>query len=464
MTTRFAPSPTGFLHIGGLRTALYSYLWAKKKGGNFLLRIEDTDLKRNSKEATEAILEAFSWCGLSHDEEIFYQSKRFDIYAQYIQQLLAQDKAYKCYMSKEELEELRQRQQANKERPRYDGRYRDFKGSVPQGIEPVIRIKAPTHGTIKFHDGVKGEMSFNVEDMLDDFIIARSDGTPTYNFVVAIDDALMGVTDVIRGDDHLSNTPKQIVIYNALEFNLPTFYHVPMIHNMEGKKLSKRDGATDVMEYKKLGFLPEALLNFLIRLGWSHGDQEIFSIDEMIEFFDPNRVNASASAYNYEKLLWLNSQYINHASHDKLINELKNFDVAIENLPMKHKIIDLVKDRAKTLIELANEIELVLKTPLSYDEKSIKKSIKNLEFLEEFFTSFQEQKELHTKDEFETFAHEFLHVKELGLGKLAQPLRVALVGSLAGAGIFDIMEIIGFEESKKRVINYIKFCKGRESE
>lgn len=238
--TRFAPSPTGYLHIGGLRTALYCYLWARKTHGKFLLRIEDTDLKRNSKEAADAIVEAFKWVGLSYDGEITYQSNRFDLYKKYVQQLLDEDKAYYCYMSSDEREELRERQMANKERTKYDGRYRDFKGTPPEGITPVIRIKAPIDGEISFTDGVKGEVKFNVQDSLDDFVIARGDGTPLYNFVVAIDDALMGITDVIRGDDHLSNTPKQIVIYNALGFELPKFFHVPMILNPQGKKTLKK--------------------------------------------------------------------------------------------------------------------------------------------------------------------------------------------------------------------------------
>ncbi len=297
--TRFAPSPTGYLHIGGLRTALYSYLWAKRNEGKFLLRIEDTDLKRNSQEAAKAIESAFKWCNFAHDGEVIYQSQRFELYKKYVQQLLDEGKAYYCYMSREELDAMREAQQAKKERPRYDGTYRDFTGTPPQGIEPVVRIKAPQSGEkIAFTDGIKGPLSFNVDDMPDDFIIARSDGTPTYNFVVAIDDHLMGLTHVIRGDDHLSNTPKQIVVYNALGFTLPQFYHVPMILNPQGKKLSKRDGATDVMEYKTMGYFPEALLNFLIRLGWSHGDQEIFSLEEMIALFDPKDVNASASSYN----------------------------------------------------------------------------------------------------------------------------------------------------------------------
>ena len=271
--TRFAPSPTGYLHIGGLRTALFSWLAARHQQGKFLLRIEDTDLSRNSQEALEAIIQAFDWVGLDYDGEVVYQSQRFDLYQKYIDQLLEEDKAYKCYMTKEELSSLREEQMARKERARYDGRYRDFDGVPPEGVEPVIRIKAPLEGDIVFEDGVKGEICISADEV-DDFIIARSDGAPTYNFVVAIDDALMGLTEVIRGDDHLYNTPKQIVVYEALGFSLPKFYHVAMINNEQGKKLSKRDGATDVMEYQKLGFLPEALLNFLVRLGWSYGDQD----------------------------------------------------------------------------------------------------------------------------------------------------------------------------------------------
>ena len=293
--TRFAPSPTGYLHIGGLRTALYSYLYARKNGGEFLLRIEDTDLKRNSEEATKAILQAFEWCGLDYDGRVEYQSKRFDIYKDYIQRLLNSGKAYYCYMGKDELDALRAEQEARKERPRYDGRYRDFTGTPPQGVAPVVRIKAPQSGEISFIDGVKGEVKFEIKDIMDDFIIARSDGSPTYNFTVVVDDALMGVSDVIRGDDHLSNTPKQIVLYEALGFKVPKFYHLAMIHGEDGKKLSKRHGATDVMEYKTMGFTPQALLNFLVRLGWSHGDDEIFTLNELKRVFDPAHISKSAS-------------------------------------------------------------------------------------------------------------------------------------------------------------------------
>ena len=373
--TRFAPSPTGYLHIGGLRTALFSWLTAQHNKGEFLLRIEDTDMARNSEEATEAILKAFEWVGMSHDGEVVYQSKRFDLYKKYIDQLLEEGKAYKCYMSKEELDALREEQMARKERPRYDGRYRDFTGTPPEGVEPVIRIKAPQEGIISFTDGVKGEMNIAASEV-DDFVIARADGSPTYNFVVAIDDALMGLTDVIRGDDHLYNTPKQIVVYNALGFKIPKFNHVAMINNEQGKKLSKRDGATDVMEYKAMGYLPEALLNFLVRLGWSYGDQEIFSLEEMIELFDPKNINKSASNYNLDKLLWLNAHYIKNTPNSELAVLLKDFGVDIHGHDKLELLLDATKERGKTLVELAEQINLILTAPSEYDEKSAKKAFK----------------------------------------------------------------------------------------
>ncbi len=462
IVTRFAPSPTGYLHIGGLRTALYRYLWAKRNNGKFLLRIEDTDLARNSKEAAEAIKEAFQWVGLDFEGEIVYQSERFDLYKSYVQKLLDAGKAYKCYMSKEELDALREAQTARKERPRYDGRYRDFTGTPPKGVEPVIRIKAPTSGVISFVDGVKGEVSFNASDMLDDFIIARSDGTPTYNFVVVIDDALMGVNEVIRGDDHLSNTPKQIILYEALGFDVPKFYHVPMILNPEGKKLSKRDGAMDVMAYQKEGYLPETLLNFLIRLGWSHGDQEIFSMDEMIAFFDPSHINKSASAYNQEKLLWLNSHYIKEASYERLIEALRFFDVDLASHPKKELLIDAVRDRAKTLVEFATMIRQIVDTPKTYDEKAIEKFLdtKAVEILSEYKNTLQNAPALEKASEFETLTKNFLEERGLKLKDLAQAIRIAMVGNSVSPSIFEVLEIIGFVHVIERIEALIIYKKG----
>ena len=451
--TRFAPSPTGYLHIGGLRTALFSWLMAQHNKGKFLLRIEDTDLSRNSDEALSAIIKAFDWVGLSYDGEVYYQSKRFDIYKKYIQQLLEEGKAYRCYMSKEELDKLRNEQMAKGERTRYDGRYRDFDGTPPEGIEPVIRIKAPQSGTITFIDGIKGEINIDASEV-DDFIIARADGTPTYNFVVAIDDALMGLTDVIRGDDHLYNTPKQLVVYNALGFEVPRFYHVAMINNEQGKKLSKRDGATDVMEYKTQGFLPEALLNFLVRLGWSHGDQEIFSIDEMIELFDPKDINKSASSYNLDKLLWLNSHYIKNTPNAKLAALLKDFGVDIQNHDKLELLLDATKERGKTLVELAEQINMILTPPSSYDAKAAKKAFKGeaKEILGEFISALQNHdKELHLPSDYHSVIENFVEQKQIGFGKIGQPLRVSLLGKMSGSGLDEIMAILGVDETIARI-------------
>ncbi|EOZ5429063.1 glutamate--tRNA ligase [Campylobacter jejuni] len=455
LTTRFAPSPTGYLHIGGLRTALYNYLYARKNGGNFLLRIEDTDLKRNSKEATKAIIEAFKWCGLEHDGEVTYQSERFDLYKEYVKKLLDEGKAYYCYMSKEELEELRAKQEAAKERPRYDGRYREFTGTPPQGIEPVVRIKAPQSGEIVFEDGVKGEVRFKAEDIMDDFIIARSDGTPTYNFTVVIDDALMGVSDVIRGDDHLSNTPKQIVLYEALGFKIPKFFHVAMIHGEDGKKLSKRHGATDVMEYKEMGILPQALLNFLVRLGWSHGDDEVFSLEDLKKLFDSYHINKSASCYNAKKLEWLNAHYIKTLPFEEINRQLKDLGFDLSVYEKAGFLLDLLRERAKTLHDIINGAKSIVNAPQNYDENAVQKFINknNLELLQAFANTLKDQK---TGKDFEDFTNDFLEKKEAKLKDLAQPIRIALTGSAVSPSIFEVLEFLEVDECKKRIENFLK--------
>ncbi len=453
VVTRFAPSPTGYLHIGGLRTALLSYLWARRNGGKFVLRIEDTDKSRNSEAAAEAIVKAFKWVGLEHDGDIVYQSQRDEIYAKYIKQLLDEGKAYKCYMSKDELTELRETQMANKERTRYDGRYREFEGTPPEGLEPVIRIKAPMTGEIVIDDGIKGRVIFQAEDIFDDFIIARGDGSPTYNFVVAIDDALMGINEVIRGDDHLSNTPKQMVVYEALGFELPKFYHVPMIHNASGKKLSKRDGATDVMAYKEMGYLPEALLNFLVRLGWSNGDQEIFSMDEMIELFDPSNINKSASIYNVDKLDWLNGHYIKNSSNEKLAALLKEYGVDVEGHDKKEFLLDALKERAKNMKELAEMVPAILNAPESYDEKAVKKAFKGdaKEVLKAFVSKLESTTELHLPSDFHAAMEALVAEMEIGFGKIGMPLRVALLGAMGGPGMDSVMAVLGKDETIKRI-------------
>ncbi|ABK82780.1 glutamate--tRNA ligase [Campylobacter fetus] len=451
LTTRFAPSPTGFLHVGGLRTALYSYLYARKNGGKFVLRIEDTDLKRNSEEAVIAIREAFNWCGLDYDGEVTYQSKRFDIYKEYIKKLLDEGKAYKCYMTKVELDELRAAQEAKKERPKYDGRYRDFTGTPPAGIEPVIRIKAPLNGTIEFKDGIKGDVKFNCADILDDFIIARSDGTPTYNFCVVIDDALMGITHVIRGDDHLSNTPKQIILYEALGFNLPEFFHVAMINGSDGSKLSKRHGATDVMEYKSMGYLPEALLNFLVRLGWSHGDDEIFSMSDMLKYFDPHDINKSASTYNLTKLDWLNAHYIKTLPYEHLADDMKFFGIDFRAFDKGELLLNSLRERSKTLVELKNSALNIINSPETYDEKAVAKFIntESKELLKEYAANL-EDKNISAKD-CEDITIAFLEKRDKKLKDIAQPIRIAITGSAVSPSIFEVIEVIGIKELKSRI-------------
>ncbi len=455
--TRFAPSPTGYLHIGGLRTALYSYLWARKTNGEFKLRIEDTDTQRNNDAAMEAIIKAFDWVGLNYDGEVEYQSKRLDIYTKYINQLLDAGKAYNCYMSRDELDALRESQMANKQTARYDGTWRPEEGktlpTIPEGAEPVVRIKSPNDGIITFIDGVKSIMNFDCSEV-DDFVIARSNGMPTYNFVVAIDDALMGMTDVVRGDDHLTNTPKQIVIYEALGFDIPKFFHVPMINNPQGKKLSKRDGALDVMDYKRQGYLPEALLNFLVRLGWSNGDQEIFSMDEMLELFDPENINKSASSYNEEKLLWLNSHYIKNVSNDRLASELEFYDCKLDGHDKKEMLLDLSKERAQTLVELKDAINKILDAPTEYEAKGSKKFVKEdtPKILRYYLNTLEEKKEtLHLACDYEIITKPFIEEFELKFPQLFQPIRIALTGGTQAPSVYDIMAILGFDEVKTRI-------------
>jgi glutamyl-tRNA synthetase len=452
VVTRFAPSPTGYLHVGGLRTALFSYLQAKREGGKFLLRIEDTDLERNSQEATDAILKAFEWVGLSNDGEITYQSKRSDIYKKYMDQLLAEGKAYYCYTSREDLDALREKQRANGERPGYDGEWRDSTATPPEGVAPVIRIKAPLEGSVTVKDRVKGDVVFNWSE-IDDFIIARADGSPTYNLVVAIDDALMGVTEVIRGDDHLSNTPKQIVVYNALGLTIPNFAHVPMILNEKGKKLSKRDGAMDVMDYKTNGYLPEALLNFLVRLGWSHGDQETFSMDEMLKLFSADDINKSASAYNLDKLAWLNANYIKEMPDEALAALLVEYGVDVTGHEKLDILLHIAKDRAKTLVDLKNAVSDIINRPSSYSEKDVGKTVKEdtFEILEKFVNAFNQSNAI-TPDEHQELINNFLKEHEVKMANLGKPLRLALFGVAMGPNIADVLAILGKNEISERII------------
>jgi glutamyl-tRNA synthetase len=453
--TRFAPSPTGYLHIGGLRTALFNYLWARKKSGKFRLRIEDTDLARNKEEATKAILEAFEWVGMNWDDEVVYQSERFEVYKEYVNILLEKGLAYKCYLTLEELKEYREAVQSGKEPPFDIRKYRDFKGELDKDY--VIRFKAPLCGKVTFEDGVKGEVSAEIKPT-DDFVIARSNGVPTYNFVVVIDDHEMKMTEIIRGDDHLNNTFKQILIYEAFRWNVPKFYHVPMIHNEKGKKLSKRDGAVDVMDYKREGFLPEALLNFLVRLGWSYGDQEIFSLEEMIKLFDPKDINKSASSYNLEKLLWLNQHYIKNKSNKEIAKLLKeDFGVDIENHDKLEILLDEVKDRAKTLKEMAEIIQNILNIPEEYNPKAVKKFIKEgvKENLAKFI-EFIKDRELHLPVEWhDILMQDFIPQNGLKPKDIMPPLRICMNGDTKGIDLSALLSILGKDEVIKRVEKFL---------
>ena len=450
VVTRFAPSPTGYLHIGGLRTALFNWLWARKNEGKFRLRIEDTDLSRNKQEAVEAIIKAFHWTNLNYDGEIVFQSERFDIYKKLINELLEKGLAYKCYLTKEELETIREAKMKGEE-PSIDIRkYRDFEGELD--LPYVIRFKAPLSGKICFEDGVKGLQCVDASEM-DDLVIARSDGTPTYNFVVVVDDHDMGMTDIIRGDDHLKNTFKQILIYEAFGWEVPKFYHVPMIHNEKGAKMSKRDGAVDVMEYKKEGYLPEALLNFLVRLGWSYGDQEIFSMDEMINLFDPKDINKAPSRFNKEKLDWLNSHYIKNSPNERLEILLRDdFGIDIINHDKKEILIDELKERVKTLKEMAVEIEKILNEPQEYNEKAVKKFIKDevIVNLKEF-VEFIKDKELNIPPHWHDVMHEFLEMKQIKPKFLMPPLRIAMVGDTKGIDLAALLAVLGKQEVIKRI-------------
>jgi glutamyl-tRNA synthetase len=452
--TRFAPSPTGYLHVGGARTALFSWLYARKHGGQFVLRIEDTDLERSTAESVQAILDGMSWLGLDYDEGPFYQTQRFDRYKEIIQQLMGQGDAYYCYCSKDELEEMREEQRANKEKPRYDGRCRHLTAPKP-GIDPVIRFKNPTSGSVVVKDMIRGDVEFKNAE-LDDLIIARPDGTPTYNLTVVVDDMDMQMTHVIRGDDHLNNSPRQINIFNALGAEPPKFAHVPMILGDDGARLSKRHGAVGVMSYRDQGYLPEALLNYLVRLGWSHGDQEVFSIQEMIEFFDIEDVNRAASSFNTEKLLWLNQQYIKNspASHiaKHLAWQMEHRSVDLSAGPTLEQIAVLYQERAKTLVEMADSCIFFYEKVSSYDEKAAKKNLNqaSLPLLQDMQSRLSALTEwlaepIHTEIKVCAEKH------EVGMGKVAQPIRVAITGNTVSPSLDVTLELLGRERTLEAI-------------
>lgn len=376
--TRFAPSPTGYLHIGGARTALFSWLYARKNQGSFVLRVEDTDRERSTPEAVQAIIDGMGWLGLTADQGPFYQTQRFPRYKEVIQQLLDNGHAYYCSCSKQRLETLRADQEAAKEKPRYDGLCRD-RTDIPAGEQPVVRFRNPKDGDVVISDLIRGQVVINNRE-LDDLIVARADGSPTYNLTVVVDDMDMGITHVIRGDDHLNNTPRQINILRALDAELPQYAHVPMILDADGKKLSKRTGAASVMEYEEQGYLPEAVLNYLVRLGWSHGDQEIFSIEQMTELFDIADINASASALNPEKLLWLNEHYIKSLAVEQIADRLQVYlgriGISPEGGPALTDVVLALRERSKTLVEMAASSRCFYQDFTEFDVTAAKKHLR----------------------------------------------------------------------------------------
>ena len=465
--TRFAPSPTGYLHVGGARTALYSWLYARKHGGRFVLRIEDTDLERSTAESVNAILEGMTWLGLEYDEGPFRQTERMERYQEVIHKLLDEDKAYYCYCSKERLETLRADQMANKQKPRYDGCCRDLTVPPAESGSPVVRFRNPAEGSVTVKDLVRGRVVFNNSE-LDDLIIARSDGSPTYNLTVVVDDLDMEMSHVIRGDDHLNNTPRQLNILEALGGKAPTYAHVPMILGDDGKRLSKRHGAVSVMQYREEGYLPEALLNYLVRLGWSHGDQEIFSVDEMINLFDVEDINSSASAFNTSKLLWLNQRYIKESSPEHIAHHLSwhlgNVDVDPTNGPNLVELVKVQQERCKTLVEMAEASVYFYKEIETYDEKAVAKQLKpaiqvGLSALRDNLAALAEWTPESTHGAVKATAEE----QELKLGKLAQPLRVAVTGGTVSPSIDKTLFLIGRERVLQRLDHALKIIEEKAS-
>lgn len=460
--TRFAPSPTGFLHIGGARTALFSWLFAKKHHGTFILRVEDTDLERSTPESVQAILDGMQWLELDYQEGPFYQTQRFDRYAEAAQQLLAEGKAYRCYCSKERLEQLREQQTQNKEKPRYDGHCRDL--NLPAGDTPfVIRFRNPQTGSVTFTDQVRGVVSFENSE-LDDLIIARSDGTPTYNFTVVIDDWDMQITHVIRGDDHINNTPRQINILQALGVPSPTYAHVPMILGGDGKRLSKRHGAVSVLQYRDDGFLPEALLNYLVRLGWSHGDQEVFSRQEMAELFDLTTLQRAPAAFNLDKLLWLNQHYLKTLDPEYILGHLlwhlEKSGIDVASGPNPVELLVAQRDRCKTLVEIAEKSRFFYEEFEQYDATAASKNLtaEAAPALSALATALNNLADWD-KEAIHQAIQKIAEDLQIGLGKVAQPLRVAVTGNTISPPIDITLALLGKQKTLARLQRALSLCK-----
>ena len=452
---RFAPSPTGYLHVGGARTALFNWLLARKLGGTFILRIEDTDVERSTKESVDAILQGMKWLGLDWDEGPFYQSDSFPLYKEHVRKLLDEDKAYKCYCTAEELEAKRDLAMKEGRKPKYDGTCRERVDGCADSPY-VVRFRAPQGDEVAFDDLIKGRIAFPAEE-LDDLIIQRSDGTPTYNFCVVIDDAIMRITTVIRGDDHVNNTPRQIQLYQALGFPVPQFAHVPMILGSDKARLSKRHGATSVIAYRDMGYLPEALMNYLVRLGWSHGDDEIFSREEMIQKFDIVNVGRSAGVFNTDKLNWLNAHYIKTGDPERLADlllpHLSSRGVSTLNGPDLMAVVKTLKERAQTLEEMAERALFYYNAPVLYDEAALGKFDKA--HLVEVYGVAAEK--LSTAGgasaaELDALFKEICTENGWKMPQVGQPTRIALSGGTQAPGIGEIVEVLGVEEAVRRIV------------
>ncbi len=468
--TRFAPSPTGYLHIGGARTALFNWLYAKGHGGKMLLRIEDTDRERSTDSAVEALLDGLSWLGLDWDGEPVSQFSRATHHKAMAEKLITEGKAYYCYATPEELSEMREKAKAEKRPPRYDGRWRDRDpDEAPEGVAPAVRLKAPLSGETVVDDQVQGRITFQNKD-LDDLVLLRSDGTPTYMLAVVVDDHDMGVTHIIRGDDHFTNAARQSLIYNAFGWDVPVMAHIPLIHGPDGAKLSKRHGALGAEAYRAMGYLPAAMRNYLARLGWSHGDEEIFSTDQMIEWFDMDAIGRSPSRFDFQKLENLNGHYMrstadaeiyqnfltflpHHSGGEEILDWLK----APENAATFMAALPGLKERAKTLIELAESARyLWVQRPLDLDEKATKILDENARMILAGLLPAMESASEWSAEACEQIVRDFAEEKQLKLGKVAQPLRAALTGRGTSPGIFDVLIALGRNESLARISDQAK--------
>ncbi len=468
MRVRFAPSPTGFLHIGGARTALFNWLYARHHSGTFILRIEDTDRTRSTEEYIDAIIEGMKWAGLDWDEGPFRQTDRFDVYRSYVSRLVEEGKAYHCYCSPEELEARRKEALAQGRTPKYDGRCRNLKEPV-FGRTPAVRFRMPQEGHTVVDDMIRGKVEFE-NSQLDDLIILRSDGTPTYNFTVVVDDVDMRITHVIRGDDHLNNTPKQMQLYSAFGYPIPKFAHLPMILGADKTRLSKRHGATSVMAYHEMGYLPDALINYLVRLGWSYGDQEMFTREELIKYFTFENVGSSAAVFNPEKLLWLNQQYIIASNPERLADLVVPF-LLKEKIIAEGRQLDMnwlsmavktLQERAKTLVELAKSLRYYIVEYVEYDEKAKNKFLneKSLLLFKDLKAGLESLPEFSHR-ELEMLFKAIIEKHGVKLGALAQPVRVAMTGGAESPGIFEVLEVVGKEKTIKRLDRAIEAIEGK---